>query len=619
MPSDPEWRAFFEHNPFMYFIVDAGGTVLSVNEFAATELGYRVDELLGQSVFELFPDAERERVRANFDLCLESPGQANTWEVQKIRKDGAALWVRENAKAIKRSSGEVAVLIACEDITERRRAEEAARESARRFRALIEHAYDVVLLLDRDGAVLYASPSAERVFGYPSRKLVGRSSFDFVHPEQTEEVGDMHAEAQGRHGSVYANERLIRHKHGNWIWTESTLTNLLDEPSVRAIVVNLRDIDARKRAQIALRESEQRFRDYAETASDWYWETGPDHRFTTISDPFFEAGLAAGRWDLAADLDEDPEKWRAHRATLEAHEPFRNFTYKAIREDVSAVWVSVSGKPVFDPQGRFLGYRGVATDVSDKVRADEAERALQETRMELAHVARLTTLGELTASIAHEINQPLAAVIMNAGTASRWLNAEPPNLTEARHALAAIARDGRRASDVIGRIRALAKKDAILTDRFDVNDAISEVIALTRGEIIGRRVTLTTRFAEPAPSILGDRVQLQQVILNLILNAVEAMGDGEPRELSIETREDEDENILVSVSDSGRGVDPANVDRIFEAFYSTKPGGMGIGLSICRSIVEAHRGKIWARPNRERGSTFAFAIPIAAEPAAAAE
>jgi PAS domain S-box-containing protein len=250
-----------------------------------------------------------------------------------------------------------------------------------------------VLLLDRDGAILYASPSVERVLGYPPRELVGCSGFDLFDPHQVEEARNRSLEAQRRHGSVYRSERLIRRKQGNWIWTESTTTNLLGEPCVRAFVVNLRDIDARKRVEAALRDNEQRFRDYAETGSDWFWETGPDHRFTSISDPFFGAGLGASGWDLAADLDEDPEKWRAHRATLDAHEPFRGFTYRAIRDDGSAAWVSISGKPVFDARRRFVGYRGVATDVSDKVRADAAERALQETRMELAHVARLTSPG----------------------------------------------------------------------------------------------------------------------------------------------------------------------------------------------------------------------------------
>ena len=395
------------------------------------------------------------------------------------------------------------------------------------------------------------------------------------------------------------------------------MTNLLEEPSVRAVVVNLRDITGRKQAERALRESEQRFRDYAETASDWFWESwtrSPIHRqFAGISG--FNRALGATRWELAADLDEEPEKWRAHRATLDAHEPFRGFMFKAILSDGSAMDVSVSGKPVFDPNGRFLGYRGVATDVSDTIRANRAERALQDVRMELARVSRITSLGALTASIAHEINQPLASVTLNAGAGLRWLSAEPPNLEEVRQALERIRRDGARAGDVIARIRALSRKDPIKVDQIDINEVIREMIALTRGEIAHSRVNLRTELAARAP-IRGDRVQLQQVILNLILNAIEAIGDNEPRDLLIETLENDGRNILISVADSGAGIDPATVDRIFEPFYSTKQGGMGIGLSICRSIIDAHEGKIWARRNDARGSTFQFTLPVAISPVA---
>ena len=609
--NEAEWREIFEHNPVMYFMIDPAGKILSVNGFAAAELRYSVDELVGQSVFKAFPDSERERVRGNLDLCLERLGQLNTWEVQKIRKDGTTLWVRENAKAIKRSNGDLVVLIACEDVTERRRAEESARESAKRFRALIEHAFDVVLLLDRDCGVLYASPSVERVLGYAPRELVGRNGLDFIHPDQLEDARNRFATALVGQDKVFTSERLIQHKYGTWLWTENTMTNLLGEPSVRAFVVNLRDVSGRKQAEAALRQSEQRFRDYTETASDWFWETGPDHRFNVSSQDFaYSRGLGATRWELAADLDEEPEKWRTHRATLDAHEPFRGFIYKASLLDGATMDVSVSGKPVFDSSGRFLGYRGVATDVSDTVRANNVERALLDVRMELARVSRITSLGAMTAPIAHEINQPIAAVIMNASAGLRWLSAEPPNLNQVRRVLESIRKDGTRAGDVVGRIRALARKSPVKVDQFNINEAIREVIALTRSEITHHRVTLGTQLGEFAP-IRGDRVQLQQVILNLVLNAIEAMGDNEPRDLLIDTRETDERSILVSVSDSGPGFDSATVDHLFEPFYSTKQGGMGIGLSICRSIVEAHDGKIWARKNEPRGSTFQFTIPVA--------
>ena len=200
--NEAEWRELFEHSPLMYFVVDEAGTVLSVNDSGAATLGYRVDELVGRPVFKIFPDSDRERVRRYLDLCLERLAELNTWEAQKIRKDGTTLWVAETAKAVERARGDVVVLIACEDITQRKRAEEAARETARRFRALIEHAFDVVLLLDRDCGILYASPSVERVLGYAPRELVGRNGLDFIHPGQLEDARNQFASGIGqpRHG-----------------------------------------------------------------------------------------------------------------------------------------------------------------------------------------------------------------------------------------------------------------------------------------------------------------------------------------------------------------------------------------------------------------------------------
>src|SRR5271166_4772543 len=269
--SEAEWREAFEHNPVMYFMVDASGAIQLVNALGSAQLGYRTDELIGQSVFQVLLDADRERVRSNFDLCLQSLNQSNTWEVQKVRKDGETLWVRETATAIKRANGGVVVLIAGEDITERRRAEESVRESARRFRALIEHAYDAVLLIDSDNSVLYASPSIERILGYSPEEMVGRDRFDLIHPDQLRDAKEKFATASRRPGSVYRAERLFRHKHGKWLWIENTVTNLLGEPSVHAFVVNLRDVTHSKQAEDALRASEERFRSFINHATDGFF------------------------------------------------------------------------------------------------------------------------------------------------------------------------------------------------------------------------------------------------------------------------------------------------------------------------------------------------------------
>lgn len=241
-----------------------------------------------------------------------------------------------------------------------------------------------------------------------------------------------------------------------------------------------------------------------------------------------------------------------------------------------------------------------------------ADEALRQTQADLAHVQRVTAMGELAASITHEVMQPLGAGMNNAGAASRWLGAQPPNLDNARQALDRAVNDGMRAAEIIGRIRTLMKKQPPRKDALEVNEAIVEVIALTRGEVMENNVSVQTQLAEGLPLIQGDRVQLQQVILNLIINAVQAMsGISEgSRGLLISTGKDASGRVLVAVQDSGPGLSPESFERLFDSFYTTKPGGMGMGLSICRSIVEAHGGRIWATPNAGPGITMQFTLPI---------
>jgi C4-dicarboxylate-specific signal transduction histidine kinase len=244
-----------------------------------------------------------------------------------------------------------------------------------------------------------------------------------------------------------------------------------------------------------------------------------------------------------------------------------------------------------------------------------ASEALREAQTELAHVNRVTAMGQLAASITHEVMQPIAAGINDANAALRWLNAEPPNLEEVRQSLGYAVNEGNRAIDVIGRIRALIRKAPPRKDAFDLNEGILEVVGLTRGEAVKSNVSVRTQFAEGLPRFHGDRVQLQQVVLNLIINALEAMTSVSEasRELLITTRHDVG-GVLVTVRDSGPGVSPESFEHLFDAFYTTKPDGMGMGLSICRSIVEAHGGRLWASRDVGPGATFQFTLPVATTP-----
>jgi C4-dicarboxylate-specific signal transduction histidine kinase len=371
----------------------------------------------------------------------------------------------------------------------------------------------------------------------------------------------------------------------------------------------------------ALLEREQQFRDYLETASDWYWETDADHIVTRMRN--YEELRALGRlpgtsriglarWDFAEDLKSQPEKWELHRSMLDAHQPFRDFIYPAVRFDGSLMYVKVSGKPRFDARGAFLGYRGTGNDVTAAVRADQAEAALRQVQAELVHVTRVTTLGELAASIAHEVNQPIAATLTNAEAALRFLRFDPPELDEVREALEWIVRDAARAGAVVQRIRNLVKKAPLPDDRVDINVVIQEVIGLTRSEAMKNGVLMRTELANGLPLVRGDRVELQQVILNLVLNAVEAMSalTEDPRELQIVTSRTESNHVLIAVRDTGPGLAAAAEEKLFKAFHTTKPNGLGLGLSICRSIVESRGGRMWASANTPRGAVFQFTLPV---------
>jgi C4-dicarboxylate-specific signal transduction histidine kinase len=247
--------------------------------------------------------------------------------------------------------------------------------------------------------------------------------------------------------------------------------------------------------------------------------------------------------------------------------------------------------------------------LSERRRSDEA---LRQAQTALAHVNRVTTMGQLAASISHEIKQPITAVVTNANAGLLWLAAQPPDLEEVRDAFDRVIKAGNQAGEVIGRIRALIKKAPPRKDDLEINEAILEVIALTHGEVVKNSVSLQTQLAAGLPLVQGDRVQLQQVILNLIINAVEAMsGVSEgSRELLIGTRRDALSGVVVAVQDSGPGLNPESFDRLFDPFYTTKPGGMGMGLSICRSIVEAHGGRVWASRTAGPGVTVQFTLPV---------
>ncbi len=547
-----------------------------------------------------------------------------------VLPDGSTRYVHSVGHTVVGDDGEVTELVGTHiDVTEQRLAKEALekafdeiKKSEDRLRLVIDTIPTLVWRAGPDGVPDFLNQPALAYTGLSFDQIETGWPRAF-HPDDKKGmlVKWSAIRASGMPGELVAR---LRRFDGEYRWFLFRAVPLRDElGNIVKWYGSSTDIEDRKRAEEALRDSEQRFRDYAETASDWFWETGPDHKVTRVSDHLNAVGIRPSsligltRWDLADDVEPEPEKWRQHRAMHDAHQAFRDFVYRTVSGDGSQVYVRTSGKPLFDASGNFLGYRGTGTDITATIRADHAEQALREAQAELTRVTRVTTLGELTASIAHEVNQPLAAVIANAEASLRWLDRETPDLAAARRSVEWAISDASRASDVVRGVRALANKTDIERVPLDVNEIVTEVIALVQREAISHGISLRTEL-EPAPSIvLGDRVQLQQVIINLVMNGIEAMEPvmDRPRELVIRSRCDDAQRMLVSVTDCGVGISRHDADRLFKAFFTTKSGGMGMGLSICRSIVEAHGGRLSASRNEGHGATFQFVLPFHQEDA----
>ncbi len=496
-------------------------------------------------------------------------------------------------------------------------------ERDRKIRRLVDSNIIGIMIWEVSGLIFEANDAFLQMVGYDREDLAaGRLDRTSLTPPEWRDRDARTVAELKQIGTAQPFEKEYLRKDGSRV--PVLIGGAMFEEGTNQGVGFVLDLTERKRAEEALRQSEERFRTLVQFSFDVYWETDAQHRFIqqefaeSLADaPASGSEIGKTRWEVPY-LEPDAEAWRKHRETLDAHLSFRDFELARPAPDGSKRYVSVSGLPVFDETGRFVGYRGVGRHITERKRAEEALRFAQ---AELAHANRVATMGQLTASVAHEVSQPIAATGLNAQAALRWLGAQPPNLNEVRQILGQITDDSKRAGDVISRIRDLIKKAPPRKEGLEINEAILEVIALTRGEVVQNGVSVRTQLAEGLPLIQADRVQLQQVILNLIINAVEAISGASEgaRELLISTGGDASNGVLVSLRDSGPGLDPASLERLFDAFYTTKSSGLGMGLSICRSIIEAHRGRIWAGANEPRGAVFHFTLPLEREETVPAE
>jgi PAS domain S-box-containing protein len=532
------------------------------------------------------------------------------WQARVDALQQSTIWLIAAAVVVAIIFAAGAFALARHEVTRRRRAtEENTRlygdleKREAKIRRLVDSSIIGIIIPDLGGRIIEANDAFLEMVGYSREDLVsGRMRWDEMTPAEWLPVSQQAMLQMRTTGSCAPFEKEYFRKDGSRVpvLVGATVVEREQDEAVAFVL----DLTERKQAEYL---SGQVF----ESSPDGVCIVGRDYRYQRAN-PTCEQD-----WGVAAE-----KLVGMHVADIGGIDVFEQTIRPNLDRCLAGEEVSYSGwfalpfgrrylavtyTPMRPDAERVEAALVISRDLTEHVLASEA---LREAQMELAHVNRVTTMGQLTASIAHEVNQPIAATLTNAEAALRWLGAQPADLEEVRQALGRIVKDGKRAGDIIGRIRAHIKKVPPQTDRLDINESILEVVALTRSELLRNGVSLQTQLAD-LPLIQGDRVQLQQVMLNLIINAVQAMSEvGEdPRELRISTGTDASGNLLVGVRDSGPGLNPASVDRLFEAFYTTKAGGMGMGLSICRSIIEAHGGHVWASANVPQGAIFQFTLP----------
>lgn len=499
-------------------------------------------------------------------------------------------------------------------MSERRQAEEALAASERNLDQIINTIPGLVWSTRTDGAAEFFNQRYLDYVGLSLHELQGWGWTAAVHPDDRPGLTSAWRTimAQGRTGET---EARLRRFDGKYRWFLFRANPLHDEGGavVRWFGINT-DIEDRKRAEEALRSSEWSLRRMTETIPQMLWSATPDGALDHCNGRLldytgFSAEQAVGDgWAKMLHPEDATQSLAVWRACVACGAPYQTEARLFHAADQTYRWCLIMALPLRDEEGHIVRWHGSCVDMHNW---KEAQDELRDTQAELARVTRVMTMGQLTASIAHEINQPLAGIMTNASTCLRMLGADPPNVTGALETARRTIRDGRRASDVIARLRDLFSKRCAATEVVDLNAAAEEVIALTSAELQRCCVTLRLELAENLPSVKGDRVQLQQVVLNLVLNAAEAMRDVDERrrELLIATGHLGAGKVCLAVTDSGVGFDAAAVERLFTPFYTTKSDGMGIGLSVSRSIIANHQGRLWAEPNEGPGATFRFSLP----------
>lgn len=616
--SELHFKTIFDEAGAGIALVDLKADAPIRNNRALQKMLGCTEEELGR--FETFDrlthEDEREKDAATFrELCA---GQRDSLRLEKhfVLRDGLSIWANVIFTLLRDDQGKPRYIIAIhEDITERKRVLEALQAQqdllALAQKAARAMAFDWYIQEE----VNVWSPEQEALYGLPPGSFDGRyqSWKKMIHAVDWPGVVDAIKHAQET-GEVAAEFRIMW-PDGSQHWLSTIGRMFFDDKSEPLRMVGFTsDVTRRKLVEEELRRSEA-FLAQAQQLSrtgSFSWRVATD-RITWSEQMYriyeFESGMPVTLELIRTRVHPEDTSLIEKMKTVHETDGDTDFEWRwrLVIPDGAIKYLHAVANVTRNQEGE-LEYIAAVQDVT---RRRLSEEALDKARSELAHVVRVMSLGALTASIAHEVNQPLSGIITNASTCVRMLDAEPPNVDGARETAKRTIRDGRRAADVITRLRALFSRKDAATELVDLNEATREVIALSLSELERNRVIPRTELGDDLPLITGDRVQLQQVIINLLRNGSDAMSEveGRPRELLFRTEVDEGNSVLLSVRDAGVGFEPQALDRLFQSFYTTKSDGMGIGLSVSRSIIENHGGRLWATPNDGPGVTFSFSIP----------
>ena len=608
--SEASYRNLVQNISDGIFVVDHDGLLTFISPAIEVVSGYLSAEVAGRCFTEFVHPDDRDIAWKAFQRAMSHRIEATEYRL-RTRFD-TTRWVRVTASPIVQGDRRTGMRGLVMDITEAKEVAAAVAEGEKRFAAITETISDIVVLLDANATLRYVGPSVSRILGYRSEDLVGRVGFEIIHEDDHERMRSVLAEHLRCPGQTLTTEYRCWHSDGSLRWLESISTNRLDDPFVAALVVTARDITERKRIEHDLRQSELKFRTLAETAAAGIF-IYQDKRLRYVNPAGMvltgfsqDELLAMDLWDLVDPKFRDAARERGE-ARLRGASVAPRAMVRLVGKGGVKRWVEFTAARIdYNDAPAILG---TAFDVTDRKQAEKEARARQ---AELAHVLRLRTMGEMASGMAHEVNQPLQAVINYARGCVRHLRTEHNGVSDLREPLEQIAHEAMRAGEIVRRIRQFVRKGELKREWANLNDLVREAVRMVEADAIRDGIAMELCVGPDLPHVLVDVVQIEQVVLNLVRNALEAMPPSKPgpRTLRIETSMPDASSVEVRVQDSGDGFPPERAEDVFAPFYTTKSTGMGMGLSISRSIVSAHGGTMWARSTPGHGATFGFSMSV---------